>query len=52
MVIETKTEEMENIKKATLLAHILPGAKSWILQNMIRYLRDNIVLLQHDGMME
>ncbi|KAA1051815.1 hypothetical protein [Pseudocitrobacter sp. 73] len=49
MVIKTKTEEMKNIKKATLLAHILHGAESWILQNMIRYLGDNIVLLQHDG---
>ncbi|EOY9164748.1 hypothetical protein ACQFZS_003179 [Klebsiella quasipneumoniae] len=49
MVIKTKTEEMKNVKKATLLAHILHGAESWILQNMIRYLGDNIVLLQHDG---
>lgn len=49
MVIKTKTEEMKNVKKSTLLAHILHGAESWILQNMIRYLGDNVVLLQHDG---
>jgi len=49
MVIKTKTEEMKNVKKSTLLAHILHGAESWILQNMIRYLGNNIVLLQHDG---
>lgn len=49
MVINTKSEEMKSIKKSTLLAHILHGAESWILQNMIRYLGNNIVLLQHDG---
>lgn len=49
MVIKTKTEAMLNVKKSTLLAHILHGAESWILQNMIRYLGNNIVLLQHDG---
>lgn len=49
MVIKTKSEEMKSIKKSTLLAHILHGAESWILQNMIRYLGNNIVLLQHDG---
>lgn len=49
MVIKTKTEELSSVKKSTLLAHILHGAESWILQNMIRYLGKNIVLLQHDG---
>lgn len=49
MVIKTKTKAMSNVKKATLLAHILHGAESWILQNMISYLGNNIVLLQHDG---
>lgn len=49
MVIQTKTEEKVCVKKSSLLAHILQGAESWILQNMIDYLGSNIVLLQHDG---
>ena len=49
MIIKTKTEKLSSVKKSTLLAHILHGAESWILQNMIRYLGSNIVLLQHDG---
>lgn len=49
MVINTKSDEMKSIKKSTLLAHILHGAESWILQNMIGYLGNNIVLLQHNG---
>ncbi|WP_431613856.1 hypothetical protein [Enterobacter cloacae] len=49
MIIKTKTEANLSVKKSTLLAHILHGAESWILQHMIQFLGNNIVLLQHDG---
>ncbi|GKV85600.1 hypothetical protein PEC301296_19120 [Pectobacterium carotovorum subsp. carotovorum] len=45
----TKCENETCVKKSKLLAHILHGAESFILQHMIRFLGDNIVLLQHDG---
>lgn len=45
----TKTDKIMNAKHSTLLAHILHGAESLILQHMIRFLGDDIVLLQHDG---
>ena len=49
MMIRTKTDKEKSVKKSTLLAHILHGAESLILQHMISFLGENIVLLQHDG---
>ena len=45
----TKLENEKCVGKPKLLAHILHGAESLILEHMIRFLGDNIVLLQHDG---
>ncbi|MDV7021551.1 hypothetical protein R4P48_02505 [Atlantibacter subterranea] len=49
MAVRTKTDKEKSVKKSTLLAHILHGAESLILQHMIGFLGENIVLLQHDG---
>lgn len=49
MTKATKCENEKCVAKSKLLAHILHGAESLILQYMIRYLGENIVLLQHDG---
>lgn len=49
MTALTKCVNDKCVKKTALLAHILHGAESLILQHMIGYLGDNIVLLQHDG---
>lgn len=46
---ETKTDKDKNVKRSKLLAFILHGAESLILQHMIYFLGDNVVLLQHDG---
>lgn len=45
----TKLENEKCVSKSKLLAHILHGAESFVLEHMIRFLGDNIVLLQHDG---
>ncbi|WP_233446915.1 hypothetical protein [Enterobacter asburiae] len=49
MIVKTITENGESVKKSKLLAHLLHGAESLILQYMISFLGDNVVLLQHDG---
>ncbi|QPG07649.1 hypothetical protein IUJ34_04275 [Klebsiella pneumoniae subsp. pneumoniae] len=49
MIVKTITENGESVKKSKLLAHLLHGAESLILQHMISFLGDNVVLLQHDG---
>ncbi|MCA6969333.1 hypothetical protein LF935_06765 [Pectobacterium carotovorum] len=49
LIMKTKVEKIKNVKQSKLLAHILQGAESLILKYMIRFMRDNIVLLQHDG---
>ncbi|MCW2475929.1 hypothetical protein [Candidatus Symbiopectobacterium sp. NZEC151] len=49
LIMKTKVEEFKNVKRSKLLAHILQGAESLILQHMIRFMGDSIVLLQHDG---
>ncbi len=49
MTKSTKIDKDKNVKKSKLLAFILQGAESLILEHMIRFIGDNIVLLQHDG---
>lgn len=49
MMKKTKCENEKCVAKSKLLAHILHGAESFILQHMISYLGGNVVLLQHDG---
>lgn len=49
MTKATKTDSDRNVKMSKLLAFILHGAESLILKHMIRFLGNNIVLLQHDG---
>lgn len=49
MIKPTKIDKVKNVKKSKLLAFILQGAESLILQYMIRFMGDNVVLLQHDG---
>ncbi|RRO01534.1 hypothetical protein [Pectobacterium aquaticum] len=49
LIKKTKLSENSNVKKSSLMAHILQGAESLILQHMIRFMGDNIILLQHDG---
>ncbi|MBE5214704.1 hypothetical protein IG611_05040 [Pectobacterium sp. A535-S3-A17] len=49
LIMKTKVDKNKNVKQSKLLAHILQGAESFILQHMIRFMGDNIILLQHDG---
>lgn len=49
MIVNTRTENGECVKESKLLAHLLHGAESLILQHIISFLGDNVVLLQHDG---
>lgn len=49
MTKATRIDNGSNVKMSKLLAFILHGAESLILQHMIRFMGDNIVLLQHDG---
>lgn len=49
MTKATKIDNGSNVKMSKLLAFILHGAESLILKHMIRFMGNNIVLLQHDG---
>lgn len=49
MKTKTKIDKTKTVKRSKLLAFILHGAESLILQHMIRFLGNNVVLLQHDG---